>query len=244
MHSEKVQQVGRHRSNSTGMQPNQGTRGLAGKTHASVSDSATSVGTTNDTGLNSWDPTNWVEPAKHNKTSFRLLAIAGVVAIAASSSNMISSRWAAFVHLLSYAVWFGSNFWTTFVAGITMYKNLPRQTFGNLQSKLFPKYFQVATATTLTGLATLKTIGAPSSTFITLGVALFCSILNLVWLEPCATDVMFERYKLENEGASQHKEKISSLKKQFGKWHGISSLANLVALCAAVSHGFWLATRL
>lgn len=38
-----------------------------------------------------------------------------------------------FVHILAYAAWMGSTFWTTFVAGITMMRNLPRQTFGKIQ---------------------------------------------------------------------------------------------------------------
>lgn len=38
-----------------------------------------------------------------------------------------------FVHMLSYAAWMGSTVWVTFVAGITMMRNLPRQTFGKLQ---------------------------------------------------------------------------------------------------------------
>jgi ABC-type spermidine/putrescine transport system permease subunit II len=47
----------------------------------------------------------------------------------------------AVLHTLSFATWFGSVAYTTFVLGITMFKNLPRQTFGKLQAKLFPKYF-------------------------------------------------------------------------------------------------------
>lgn len=35
--------------------------------------------------------------------------------------------------------------------------------------------------------------------------------------------------------------KIKALAKQFGKWHGISSLINLGTLVAAVGHGYWLA---
>lgn len=36
-------------------------------------------------------------------------------------------------------------------------------------------------------------------------------------------------------------EKIGTLAKQFGKWHGISSLINLGTLVTAVGHGYWLA---
>lgn len=59
-----------------------------------------------------------------------------------------------------------------------------------------------------------------------------------------ATNLMFERYNLENAQGERDNAKIKQLYKQFGKFHGISSLANLVALGAAVSHGWWLASRM
>lgn len=46
-----------------------------------------------------------------------------------STSNLASQ----FAHILAYAAWMGSTVWTTFVAGITMMRNLPRQQFGKLQ---------------------------------------------------------------------------------------------------------------
>ncbi len=46
-----------------------------------------------------------------------------------SASNLASQ----FAHILAYAAWMGSTVWTTFVAGITMMRNLPRQQFGKLQ---------------------------------------------------------------------------------------------------------------
>ena len=46
--------------------------------------------------------------------------------------------------------------YVTFIAGLTMFKNLPRQTFGRLQSKLFPQYFALSVSTVILQLATLK----------------------------------------------------------------------------------------
>jgi hypothetical protein len=208
----------------------------------------------NRDGLKKWDPTNWVEPAAHNKTSFRILAIAAAVCVGACTTDVISAKWGAFVHLVAFATWFGSNFWTTFIGGITMYKNLPRQTFGRLQSHLFPKYFQLSAVTILTSLVTLRSFSAgvviAKPIYITLAVSLVATLLNLLWLEPCATKVMFARYKMENLQAADKKEEpgtdgeISKLKKEFGKLHGISSAINLVALCGSVSHAFWLAAKL
>ena len=65
-------------------------------------------------------------------------------------------------HILAFSMWLGTQFWVSFIAGklascvlrvsilifragITMYSNLPRHTFGYIQSKLFPKYFQIGT---------------------------------------------------------------------------------------------------
>ena len=63
----------------------------------------------------------------------RLAAIAAAVAVAARSTGLLAPQAVAFVHMLAYGIWMGTNVWTTFFAGITMFKNLPRQTFGRLQ---------------------------------------------------------------------------------------------------------------
>jgi len=78
-------------------------------------------------------------------------------------------------HVLAFSMLLGMQFWVSFVAGeyviyalisissrvpfmcevshviyttplgVVMYTNLPRHTFGYIQSKLFPKYFQIST---------------------------------------------------------------------------------------------------
>ena len=48
--------------------------------------------------------------------------------------------------------------YTTFVLGITMFKNLPRQTFGKLQAKLFPKYFLLSTITIMLQVSVLSLV--------------------------------------------------------------------------------------
>lgn len=76
------------------------------------------------------------------------------------------------------------------------------------------------------------------------GVALVSSVVNWLYIEPVATNLMFERYNLENVPGEKDAAKIKQLYRQFGKFHGISSLFNLVALGAAVFHAWWLASRL
>lgn len=90
----------------------------------------------------------WTKPRLHNTAAFRSAALLGALAAAGYASNsplaLLSAQATAALHLLSYAAWFGTMAYTTFVLGITMFKNLPRQTFGRLQAKLFPKYFMLS----------------------------------------------------------------------------------------------------
>lgn len=79
-----------------------------------------------------------------------------------------------------------------------------------------------------------------------LGVSLAMTLLNQFFLEPKSTSVMFERYELENAGDPEAKERdtYKKLASTFGKLHGMSSLANLIALVGAAVHGFYLSAAL
>ncbi|KAK9904742.1 hypothetical protein WJX75_001688 [Coccomyxa subellipsoidea] len=186
-------------------------------------------------------------PSAFNKNWVRLAWVSAALIVAARSTEFLPVNAAAFIHVMAWGLWLGSNIWTTFIAGITMFKNLPRQTFGKLQAKLFPQYFAVAIAAGVLQIGTL-TFGVPGgiarTQSITLGVALVSSLVNWLYIEPMATNLMFERYNLENVPGDKDAAKIKQLYKQFGKFHGISSLLNLVALGAVVSHGWWLASKL
>jgi len=111
--------------------------------------------------LSKWDPVNWTPKRFHNSPLFRSAAILSALALAGYSTSKspltkISTKAAATANLLSFGTWFGTVVYTTFVAGITMYKNLPRQTFGKLQAKLFPKYFSLCSITILIQVSTYE----------------------------------------------------------------------------------------
>eukprot|EP00541_Cyclophora_tenuis_P010112 CAMPEP_0116544744 /NCGR_PEP_ID=MMETSP0397-20121206/2282_1 /TAXON_ID=216820 /ORGANISM="Cyclophora tenuis, Strain ECT3854" /LENGTH=221 /DNA_ID=CAMNT_0004068979 /DNA_START=77 /DNA_END=743 /DNA_ORIENTATION=- len=200
--------------------------------------------------LPEWDPTNWT-PARlhHNSNIFRAAAIVlALVWVSGSPTKSLymSRKAAATTHILAFGTWFGTMLYTTFVAGITMYRNLPRQTFGKLQSKLFPKYFVLCTISVILQLATVSFMPSALASKATkaLGTGLVMTLLNQLWLEPTSTTVMFSRYEIENSDDPQAKEsaEYKKLASDFGKYHGMSSLANLVALCAAFVHGFYIAS--
>jgi hypothetical protein len=94
----------------------------------------------------------WTKKRLHNTNWFRSAAVLmalGVVGVAQEQSPVaqLPVRAGAAIHMLAFGTWFGTVFYTTFILGLTMFKHLPRQTFGKLQSKLFPKYFSLCSTT-------------------------------------------------------------------------------------------------
>ena len=181
-----------------------------------------------------------------NNPIVRLATLAITTATAAYSSSFLPSTALAFFHLLVFGTWFGTLAYTSFIIGVVAFRTLPRQTFGLLQSKLFPIYFMISSIAPAVLLASLHiaTGGViPARQVQLLGASVVASAANLFFTEPTATHLMFERYALENAKV-RDEGKITALRKQFGKWHGISSLLNLVVLVCAVGHAYFLGGRL
>ena len=153
-----------------------------------------------------------------NSTPVRLLALLAAVALGGVGTSFLPATAAvAVVHVLAAGVWVGVNLWTTFFAGITMFKNLERQTFGKLQAKLFPLYFALTSfcCAVLLGTSTHFQPMLNNKVTGTLVLGLVTALANLCFIEPKATEVLFERYTLENSG-SKDPEARKKLTKQFG----------------------------
>ena len=67
------------------------------------------------------------------------------------------------------------------------------------------------------------------------------TLFNQFYLEPTSTENMMERYRLEELPGGKDSTEYKKLKANFGKFHGISSLVNLIALCGGVAHTVYLA---
>jgi len=170
----------------------------------------------------------------------------------ASSSSGSGTHGILLLHLLAFSSWFGCSVWVSFVAGIVMFKTLPRHTFGRLQSRLFPAYFWFSAATNGISLATSGALhggdnnnnaeqkGIPYS----LAIILACTLLNLFYFEPATTRVMYQRHAVEKRLGTGHEigkirpddpekandPRLKALSKTFGMLHGVSTLLNLAAL--------------
>ncbi len=186
----------------------------------------------------------WIAPAFHNKLSVRLLAIVSGVALAMRQSGAaLPLATAKAVHLLAFGTNLGSTLYTTFVLGIVMIKHLPRQTFGKLQSKLFPIYFAWSAVALAVQLLTGSVMGLNPKAMQWLGASLAAALLNSLLLEPASTGVMFARYKLEKEN-KRDTEDYKKLAKKFGGLHGASSLVNLVVVVGGFVHAYYLSLLL
>lgn len=203
---------------------------------------------------------------------FRAVTVSGALlsSIVASRDHLgTSTKWT--VHLFLFACFYGCTVWVTFVAGIVMFKNLPRHTFGNLQSKLFPRYFQFCGAAV--GSCLLLEVARrtndddasasmPIAQTRCLSAVLATIAANHFVLEPKTTSLMFRRHAVERRigtgkevgvlrpdpsllvGKEEDAKLLETLSKQFGKLHGMSASLNLVALCLATWHLVWLGSRL
>lgn len=122
-----------------------------------------------------------------------------------------------------------------------MFKHLPKPVFGDLQAKLFPVYFGLQCLTSAAALAltaTGRSGGSPETArprAAAAGAALAFSLLNLAVLEPLTTAAMYSRRSAEAEGSKASAEEKKKANKKFGMLHGLSSLANLLALGAGVT---------
>lgn len=166
----------------------------------------------------------------------------------------------------------GTSYWVTFVGGVVcsfereattssltklqiMFKHLPRQMFGSVQSRLFPVYFSIQSATSV-ALLWLWTKGARPSNKNQLWrmnkyLLAFCataSVANMLVIGPWTTAIMKKRHRLERlEGttynAPQKSDEMRKLNKQFGTAHGVSSLLNLFFVIASTVHTAYIASN-
>ncbi len=91
-------------------------------------------------------------------------------------------------------------------------------------------------------LRALSSVGQRAT--IALATALVCTLSNQFMLEPVSSDTMYKRYELEDTPNGKDSDEYKKLAAAFGKYHGLSSLTNLISLCAAVAQGTYLASAL
>lgn len=138
----------------------------------------------------------------------------------------------------------------SYIVSPIAFKHLKREEFSNLQNKVFPLYFiGQATFPVLLGLTSpisVKCVGP------ILAVSAIAGALNYLWILPVCKQIKEGRNKLVAEkkhekivdGETVPSDELARLNKEFGMYHGISSLLNLVSLVTLGAYGFMVSKRL
>ncbi|XP_062098116.1 uncharacterized protein LOC133803995 [Humulus lupulus] len=111
------------------------------------------------------------------------------------------------MYLIGFAIAYGTCVWVTFISSHVLARTLPMQQFGVVQSKLYPVYFRTiacSIGTALLGFVVSRrgrsfTSEFEKFQFYNLLGSLSLTLINMLYLEPKATKVMFERMKVEKE---------------------------------------------
>ena len=142
------------------------------------------------------------------------------------------------LHLLVFTFWFGAVLYFTFVMAPVLFKGLPRDQFGFVQSKLFPSYYVIGYACGFLLLLSYPLVraagpwtGTDSLKAGALAAMLAFSLIQGLWAGPRVGRLRVERLEAE---AAKDTVKVDALKSAFGKAHGVSSLMNLFVVIGGV----------
>ncbi|XP_071711897.1 uncharacterized protein [Rutidosis leptorrhynchoides] len=111
------------------------------------------------------------------------------------------------IHMLGFSTAYGMCVWVTFVSSYILGRYLPRTQFGMVQSRIYPVYFKAmayCVSAALFGylISQRKEIWSNMLEMfqgLSLVSALLMVLTNMVFLEPRATKLMYERLKIEKE---------------------------------------------
>ncbi len=149
-----------------------------------------------------------------------------------------------FVHLFGFIFWYGTLLYFTFIQAPLLFKTLPREMFGLVQSKLFPAYYLISYVCGTTLIFTyhllhpLKNYETQDCVKITaLFLMLIFSLGQGLWIGPKVAQLRIERQAAEE---AKDTAKVDSLRGEFGKAHGISSLLNLLVILSGTVYFFYL----
>lgn len=152
------------------------------------------------------------------------------------------------VHVLLFSfTWGGASFYS-FVASPIAFKHLPREEFGRLQNQIFPFFFLGQTVTPLL-LGLTSPFVLSKAAIAALSVSALGGAANYFWLLPVCQKLKEQRLKLVADkahetlvdGKAVPTAEYERLTKQFGKYHGISLLANTVSIVLLGIYGILLA---
>lgn len=172
-----------------------------------------------------------------------LLAV-GAASLLLPTLPLLPCGMLAATHVASVAVGFGTQAWVSLVAGPTMFMNMSRGTFGDIQARLFPKMGQVCTATGLVSLVSYYVAHKTSSLSlatdtetILLASSLLINATNAFLLFPLTSNLM---RRLMNPDTKD--KRLAG--RNFGIVHGTSVTINFLAMLAMLVYIYMMGCKI
>lgn len=159
-----------------------------------------------------------------------------------------------FVYIVSFALRVGSQYWMTFISGLSLYFTLERHAFGDVQIVLFPRYFTsnaVLSAICLISYSKLNShVQWETIHWIQMGVmstSFLLESLSRLYLAPQVVDLIVKKKAIEmtqpgvgkeigrhEPGALKNCPHYMSLHSQFRKKHMIMAAVNVTTIACTV----------
>ncbi|CAI6356192.1 unnamed protein product [Macrosiphum euphorbiae] len=159
-----------------------------------------------------------------------------------------------FVYLASFSIHLGSQFWMTIVSGLSLYFNLSRHAFGDVQKILFPKYFSINSVLSAITLVQFRKITADVwqlHTYLQLITLNLCFLLELtIWLYMVPTVLRLIAAKTAIEKSAGLGKEVGrcnlgrlvkcphymTIHRIFRKMHMVMAMGNVITIMCSIYH--------
>ena len=179
---------------------------------------------------------NWLR----GQSDFAHTCMAGTAAGAASALvPNLQPHTAAAVNLASMGVMLGTQCWVGFVAGPTMFTNMDRHAFGDIQARLFPKMGMVNMAMSALALTSYLCHKSPDTCSSLIGSSLFINTLSSFVLFPVTAHYQYEMRK--HEVGTPERKKAGMM---FGINHGTAVLLTYGSIMANLAYLYIVAAKI
>lgn len=144
------------------------------------------------------------------------------------------------MHLTNTLDRFGGTTFYSYVASPIAFKTLGKEHFSALQNKVFPYFFQMQSFSPAL-LALTAPFALTTGSVAALAAASVGGLANLCWLLPVTRRIKEERKAVAERLKGDELEAADEpLRKQFGKYHGMSLLFNFANVCGMFAYGIYL----
>ncbi|XP_034253393.1 transmembrane protein 205 [Thrips palmi] len=173
--------------------------------------------------------------------------------------------WTYLAYVVAFAAHFGSQFWMTFVSGLSLFFSLPRHHFAAVQKVLFPLYFAINAALSLVTLSAFVRLQPSASRWdaevaVQVGGMVLCFLLELLvrlYLTPPLLHLITAKTEMERtvEGVGEEVGRYDlgpltqcphyvRIHRAFRKVHTTIAMANIAAMACTALHAHYLAGKI